>query len=175
LAGHRTEREFERIVRSTEAQIRAYVAGMGIAIDEVDDLAQEVYIALYRGMDSRPEGVEQVRWLKGIARNLCMNHFRQQKRRAYRQREAIAELLANAKDAFWEVEGAGAPQIALEGCLKKLSPANRELIALRYEQGLRSQEIGESVNKSAEAVRVNLHRIRATLKTCIVRTLSEAT
>jgi RNA polymerase sigma-70 factor (ECF subfamily) len=171
LGGQRSEREFERIVRATEAQIRAYVAAMGIGPDEVDDLAQEVFIALYRNMDAWPEGVALMRWLKGIARNLSMNHFRKQSRRAHRQREAIAVLLTQAREA-WEVEEAGAPQDALESCLKKLSRGNRELIALRYEQGLGSQAIGEAVDKSPEAVRVKLHRIRATLKDCIARSLS---
>ena len=173
LGGRATEREFERIVRSTEARIRAYIAGMGVAVDEVDDVAQDVYVALYRSSATRPEGVELVRWLKGIARNLCMNHFRKQGRRAQRQREAIAELLAKTQGAFGKGEDTGDTQVALETCLKRLTTANRELLSLRYEQGLRSQAIAETQGKSPEAVRVRLHRIRARLKRCIVRSLSE--
>ena len=86
-------------------------------------------------------------------------------------RDTRAELLMQARDA-WEAEEGGAPQDALQGCLKKLTPANRELITLRYEQGLRAQAIAKTLGKSPEAVRVNLHRIRATLKSCIVHSLS---
>ena len=167
----RSEREFERIVRSTEGVIRAYVAAMGVAVDEVDDVAQEVYIALYRSLDACPAGVELIRWLKGIAKRQALNHFRRTQRRAQRQREAIAELLLQARGP-WKEEG-GAPEEALEACLERLPSAMRELIALRYEEGQRAQEIGATLNKSPAAVRVNLHRIRARLKTCIARSLAE--
>tara|TARA_R110002072_G_scaffold158269_2_gene309171 strand:+ start:453 stop:905 length:453 start_codon:yes stop_codon:yes gene_type:complete len=150
---------------------------MGVATDEVDDLAQEVYVALYRKADAVPEGVELIRWLKGIARHVCLSHFRKEGRRARRQRVAIARILDQARDAFAEVEETVADESerALESCLKKLPSSKRRLVELRYERSLAMEEIAKDFDKSAGALRVQLHRIRTALKSCIVRTLAEAT
>lgn len=177
MSGSIAEQDFAELVRSTQGRVRAYIAGMGVATDEVDDLAQEVYIALYRKSDAVPEGVELIRWLKGIARHLCLSHFRKEGRRAKRQRVAIARLLEQAPDAFAlaEADAEDASERALKGCLQKLPAAKRRLVELRYERSLAIDEIAKDFDKSAGALRVQLHRIRSALKSCIVRTLAEAT
>ena len=37
---------FEEILFDTEHRVRAYIAGMGVSLDMVDDIAQEVYLGL---------------------------------------------------------------------------------------------------------------------------------
>ena len=71
---------FEQILRDTQHMVRAYIAGLGASSDEVDDIAQDVYVAFYNGMHKMPADTTPIRWLKGIARNLCMSHFRKTKR-----------------------------------------------------------------------------------------------
>ena len=46
------------------------------------------------------------------------------------------------------------------------------MLAFRYEQELPSQTIAERLNTTAEAVRVALFRIRASLKNCISKNLA---
>ena len=46
--------DFETILRETHARVRAYVAGMGIAPHEVDDLAQDVYLEFYKNFEKIP-------------------------------------------------------------------------------------------------------------------------
>lgn len=174
MTGAPIESGFAEIVRSTQSRVRAYIAGMGVASDEVDDLAQEVYLALYRETDAVPDGVELIRWLKGIARHLCLSHFRKEGRRARRERVAIAQILLQARGAVVEETG-DETERALKGCVKKLPSAKRRLVELRYDRGLAIDEIARDVDKSAGALRVELHRIRTALKSCIVRTLAEAT
>ena len=76
-----TYADFEAVLRETQSVIRAYIAGMGVSLDTVDDLAQEVYLEFYKTGDRRPDGLESIRCLKGIAKNLCLNHFRRSKRK----------------------------------------------------------------------------------------------
>src|SRR5688500_2894277 len=89
--------DFEAIVRDTQAHIRAYIAGLGVPRHDVDDVAQDVYVELYRFADRIPEDVPPKQWLKGIARNLCMNYFRRTSRRQRLQREARGESLLRAE------------------------------------------------------------------------------
>jgi RNA polymerase sigma-70 factor (ECF subfamily) len=164
--------DYESIVRDTQAHIRAYIAGMGVPRHDVDDVAQDVYIELYRFFDRMPAEVQPKQWLKGIARNLCLNYFRRTSRRNRLQREALVEIFVRAEQESSPALAEGPVRRALDGCYEKLAPESRRLLALRYEQELPSQTIAQRLNTSAEAVRVALFRIRATLKNCIAKNLA---
>ena len=175
LAAQPEELDFEAILRETQPRIRAYIAGMGIASHEVDDVAQDVYLELYRGLDRVPPGVAPERWLKGIARNLCLNHIRRSARRGRLHREAIIEILAQTN---WEGDEPGmydSVQQALEGCYNKLPDQSRRMLVMRYQSDLPSADIATAFESTAEAVRVALYRIRAGLKDCISRRLARET
>lgn len=167
-----TRQTFDTVVRETQVRIRAYIAGMGVATHEVDDVAQEVYLELYRGIDKIPEGVAVERWLKGIARNLCMNHFRKTTRRGRLHREALAEILATTK--VDNEHPAVHPEVrqALDGCCESLPDKSRQILVLRYTEDLSSSAIADVLSSTAEAVRVALFRIRAQLKDCIASKLA---
>ena len=149
--------------------IRAYIAGMGVPMDTIDDLAQEVYLEFYKGGGRRPGDVEPIRWLKGIARNLCLNYFRKNKRKAEQQLEAVAVLLEKLSCPLDLIRE---PEI-LDDCLEKLPNRSRELIALRYEEGMESAAIGKRLGLSPEAVRITLLRIRSVLRDCLGRRFAQ--
>jgi RNA polymerase sigma-70 factor, ECF subfamily len=168
--------QFEAIVRETEAGIRAYIAGMGVTLDMVDDIAQEVYLALYKDMDAMPGNIEPIRWLKGIARNLCMNYFRRTKRTQQRQSGAMAELLATADQAPESAEALDlSTHETLAKCLGQLTEKSRRLVSLRYEEGLTAESMAETINITAGAIRIALLRIRENLRDCMSRSLSRET
>jgi len=164
--------DFDRIVRETSAHIRAYIAGIGVPQSDVDDIAQDVYVELYRFYDRIPPDVSPKQWLKGIARNLCLNYFRRTSRRGRLQREALVELMLRAEQAGPTALAEGPVREALDGCYEQLSPDNRKLLKLKYEQELSSNAIAEKLSSTSEAVRIALFRIRASLKACILGSLA---
>jgi RNA polymerase sigma-70 factor (ECF subfamily) len=164
--------EFDAILRNTHHRIRAYIAGMGVASHEVDDIAQDVYLELYRHLDQMPEDVAPQRWLKGIARNVCLNHIRRSSRRGRLQREALAEILAETETDTHRHATEGTLALALEECRRQLPEESRKLLELRYQQDLSSTAIAAALGKTAEAIRVMLFRIRASLKACVARQIA---
>src|SRR5688572_3355318 len=162
---------FDDIVRDTQVHIRAYIAGMGVPRHDVDDIAQDVYVELYRFFDRIPAEVAAKQWLKGIARNLCLNYFRRTSRRSRLQREALVEIFLRAETESNQSLSEGPIRRALDGCYEKLPTESRKLLTLRYEQELPSHTIAERLNSTAEAVRVALFRVRASLKNCIAKNL----
>lgn len=159
--------DFDEILRETQPHLRAYIAGMGVPRHDVDDLAQDVYIELYRCQSRIPAEVTVRQWLKGIARNLCLNYFRRTARRGRLHREALAEMLVDLtfepKLHWFE----GAVQSALEKCFERLPKESRKMVKMRYEEELPSQTIAERLSSTSEAIRVALFRIRGALKECI--------
>jgi RNA polymerase sigma-70 factor, ECF subfamily len=162
--------DFDSIVRETQAHIRAYIAGMGVPRHDV--IAQDVYVELYRFFDRIPAEVSPKQWLKGIARNLCLNYFRRTSRRQRLQREALVEIFLRAEQDAHESLSEGPIRRALDGCFEKLPTESRRLLTLRYADELPSHVIAERLKSTAEAVRVALFRIRAGLKTCIGKNMA---
>jgi RNA polymerase sigma-70 factor (ECF subfamily) len=159
--------DFDLIVRETQSHLRAYIAGMGVPRHDVDDLAQDVYVELYRCLHRIPAEVTVKQWLKGIARNLCLNYFRRTARRGRLHREALAEILVDltyeAKSHWFE----GAVQTALEKCFEKLPGESRKMVKMRYEEEIPSHTIAERLGSTSEAIRVALFRIRSVLRDCV--------
>jgi RNA polymerase sigma-70 factor (ECF subfamily) len=164
--------DFDAVLRETQPHIRAYIAGMGVPRHDVDDIAQDVYVELYRFSDRIPADVPPKQWLKGIARNLCLNYFRRTSRRQRLQREALLQIFLNAERMGEAALSEGPVRRALDVCCDKLSPESQRLLSLRYEQELPSHVIAERLQSSAEAVRVALFRIRTVLKACIGKSLA---
>src|SRR6478672_13121193 len=163
--------DFASVVNDSQAHIRAYIAGLGVPRHDVDDVAQDVFVELYRFSDRIPPNIPVKQWLKGIARNLCMNYFRRTSRRQRLQREALVEIFLRAERKESPALSEGAVRVALDGCCEKLSPESQRLLAPRYEQELPSHQIAERLQSTAEAVRVALFRIRTALKACIGKSL----
>lgn len=175
MATRPEKHDFDDILRRTQSRIRAYIAGMGIAAHEVDDVAQDVYVELYRGLDRIPNDVEPERWLKGIARNICLNHIRRRARRGRLHYEAIAEILARTETPTERSLDDGTLLDALGSCVDKLPPKSRQIVSLRYQQDLPSHEIADLLKSTAQAIRVALFRIRNGLKDCIAESLARET
>ncbi|MCA9205234.1 MAG: sigma-70 family RNA polymerase sigma factor [Pirellulaceae bacterium] len=172
MAATNTKLDFDAVLAETHARIRAYIAGMGIARHEVDDVAQEVYLEFYKSLEKMPEDLAPERWLKGIARNLCLNHIRRCARRGRLHHQALAEILARTES---ELESPGRVEslhVALDTCLRKLPPKSREILQLRYEQDLPSHSIADALGSTAEAIRIALFRIRNGLRDCIANSLA---
>jgi RNA polymerase sigma-70 factor (ECF subfamily) len=165
-------RNFEDILWQTQARVRAYIAGMGISPHDVDDLAQETYLQLYRNMEKIPESAPPELWVKGIAKNVSLNHLRKIARRGRLHRHALAEILANTTTRLERIASQDALGAALDDCLSKLPPERREMLDLRYAQEFTSDSIAEQTRSTAEAVRVALHRIRAGLRDCIAQKMA---
>ena len=164
--------QFDQILHETQLQVRAFIRGMGVAASDVDDIAQDVYLQFYNDPDKKPDDVEPVRWLKGIARNLCLAHFRSQKSEKAHSRAALAEFLSDAESEWEAVQGRPNIIDILKGCLQKISPKQREIVKFRYDDELDAEQISSAAGMTAAAVRKALHRVRVALKDCVMGNLT---
>jgi RNA polymerase sigma-70 factor (ECF subfamily) len=88
-------------------------------------------------------------WLCGIARNAALDHFRSERRRALREAKYAAEQTGVAEPAW---EG------AVAAVLRDLSPAEREVIALRVVLDLDGPTTARILGISATACSTRLSR-----------------
>ena len=138
----------------------------------MDDVLQDINAVLWEKADEFELGTEFWAWSSQIALFKVLNQVRKYGRERLVFDVATVERLADvAQQRLQELDSR---REALEGCLNKLAPPQRQLIDLRYVDGHAIDRIAETVGRSAGAVRQTLYRIRAVLLECIQRQLSSA-
>lgn len=167
----------EALVREHLAALRGYLASLGAHPDLLDDVAQEVFIAVFRERE-RYDPERPIRaWIFGIARNVLHQEFRKQRLEArVRHGAAAARLFATADEslAHHEAHAGGDALAALSLCLGALGERARRLVSLHYQDQMPTRAIAATVGMQDTAVRVSLLRAREALRLCVERRLTGA-
>ena len=152
-----SEREFADIVREHKTTIYTVCYMFANDREEVEDLFQEVLIALWRGLESF-RGESALRsWIYRISLNTCISADRKKRRRADSVRlDMNINLFADTDDNSRQAQ-------MLRQRIARLGVFDRAIILLWLEN-LSYEEIGAIVGISAKNVSVRLVRIREQLK-----------
>ena len=152
-----SEKEFAKIVRENKATIYTVCYMFAADKEEVDDLFQEILIALWQGLDSF-RGESNIRsWIYRISLNTCISAERKKRRRADSVRlDMNINLFADTDDDSRQAQ-------MLRQRIGKLGVFDRAIILLWLEN-LSYEEIGAIVGITAKNVSVRLVRIREQLK-----------
>ncbi len=116
-----------------------------------EDIAGEVFLRALKALPSyRDRGLPMSAWLFRIAHNLVVDHYRHKSRQAELALETDCGVEEEAPTARLEREHELARVAA---AMKRLSPAQQEVIRLRFIAGLSSKETAALMGKSDGAVR----------------------
>lgn len=163
LAQHGDQDAFERVVEAIHYDLRVFVAVRCATDDLVEEVVQSALITAWRVLPKYEGRGTFVSWVKGIA----LNHLR--KELTSRARAVgggdLGALLASQDAEALERED---PRLdRLRQCLARLSAALRDLIDLRYRDGLDLDALAARLGKPAGTLAVQFHRLRKTLRTCV--------
>ena len=154
----------------TRHQLSAYLYGLTRDVQVAEDLLQEVFLRLVDSDSKNMKIKDLPAWCRGVARNLVMHHWRSKKRNKVLVDSEILDLF----EAMFE-EGDECSDLwdsrkeALQECLEALPSHSKEILDLKYAQGLKASEIAARLDRKAEAVLMNLSRLRKNLEGCIDR------
>jgi RNA polymerase sigma-70 factor (ECF subfamily) len=134
--------------------------------DQAEDLTQEVFLKLYRSLDTFDRRANFQTWLISVSRNLCIDHYRSvRKEREVVNREIDPTDLTPAsteRSAHAVLEQRDRVQL-LRQALDMLPPALRIAVMLRDIQELSYQEIAERLELPEGTVKSRINRGRAEL------------
>lgn len=152
-----SEKEFAKIVEENKTTIYAVCYMFSDSREEVDDLFQEVLIAMWRGMESF-RGDSNIRsWIYRLSLNVCISAERKSRRRTDSVRLDMGINLYDDTDSdVRQVQ-------LLRRRIGRLGVFDRAIILLWLEN-MSYEEIGAIVGISAKNVSVRLVRIREQLK-----------
>jgi RNA polymerase sigma-70 factor (ECF subfamily) len=163
--------QFLRSFTAHEPAIRAYVRRLVPARADADDVMQEVSVVLWSKFDSFREGADFRAWAFGVARFEVLAWLRDQGRdRLVLDEEVVARMAGEAEEA--EPRLASQRQ-ALEACMRKVAPEQRELLMRAYGEDSRIQEVAAGSGRTVQGFYQWLHRMRRMLLDCIQRALNQ--
>jgi len=124
--------------------------------DRAEDAVQETFIKALRALSGFRGDASFRTWLMTIARNEAMAEMRRGKRRKQQPLDAAPELESGDRDAAEEVELSDHAR-RVRACVQELPEKQRLAVTLRIDEGLSFREIGEIIDSSEGAARVNYH------------------
>ncbi len=157
-----------RLLLKHQDLLRDYIRGMVRDPHAAEDLFQEVGVRVLSdaGPPEAPE--EFVRWCRGVARNVLLQHWRTSRRAPKLRSEAMLEAVDRAYDeAHVEVEYWKERRALLAVCLEGLPAHSRSLLKGHYVEGRPLAELASHEGSSEGAVKMSLLRIRQALKNCV--------
>jgi RNA polymerase sigma-70 factor (ECF subfamily) len=147
---------FEELIRAWSAPLLSHmrrVAGAGVA----DDLAQEVWIKVLRGISSLREGSKLKPWLFGIAHHVMIDHLRAR----YADSANGVDVPEPAEE---NEDGREEMLTALEAQLASLPPLERETLTLFYLEELSLADLAKIQAVPLGTVKSRLFRARTLLR-----------
>ncbi|WP_367016332.1 sigma-70 family RNA polymerase sigma factor [Bremerella sp. JC817] len=149
-----------------EARIRLTVPIWSIVRESqtVEDIFQEVVLRALKQHDQFTDEGHLMAWSRTTAKNLAVDFLR--------QRGKSQVMDAGVMDRIWTIsdedsQGLKERQDALRNCLKTVPPRQREMIRLRYGEGLSCGEVATRIGTTLDAVYKRLSRTHSQLRKCV--------
>jgi RNA polymerase sigma-70 factor (ECF subfamily) len=140
---------------------------------EIEDLAQNVFIQVYKSAERYRVSAKFSTWLFTIARNLCLNEIRRRSRHPAESLEVAQEQKEDQPGRQFEdkrMPSAGAELLSTEltekvaEALAALPENQRTALLLFQEEDMAYEDIAQTLDVSLSATKSLIHRARETLK-----------
>jgi RNA polymerase sigma-70 factor, ECF subfamily len=134
--------------------------------DMAEDLTQDVFLKLYKSLDTFDRRANFQTWLISVSRNLCIDHYRSvRKERETINRDVDAsELMPVSTDLAADTRIERHDRVVLlRQALDKLAPTLRTAVMLRDIQELTYQEIADQLHLPEGTVKSRINRGRTEL------------
>ena len=165
------ELEFQHIYDAFQPKIHRYLARLAGA-DESDDLEQEVFMKVGRGLKDFRSESKLSTWIYRIATNAALDHLRSR---------SLKQIEVSSMDSEKEEEGKYIPlqrkmssidlqlirkemNACIRNVIKKLPEDYSTVIVLSELEELGNREIAGVLQVSLDSAKIRLHRARAKLK-----------
>src|SRR2546430_15062022 len=160
---------FEKLIERHQALVAGTVARMLSSNSDVEDIAQQVFIRVWKSARRYVPRAKFTTWLLKITRNLVFNELRRTKRHAH----VPLQSEPGAEDPPLKDETNPAPdaslleselQQAIEEAIQRLPETQRMALVLRRYEQLSYEQIADVLGLSVPAVKSVLFRARTELR-----------
>jgi RNA polymerase sigma-70 factor (ECF subfamily) len=169
LVGQGDMGAFEQLIERHQALVAGTVARMLGSNSDVEDIAQQVFMRVWKSAPRYTPRAKFTTWLLKITRNLVFNELRRTKRRA----QVPIQPDPEAEEIALKDETSPAPdatllehelQQAIEDAIAQLPETQRMALVLRRYEQLSYEDIAEILDLTVAAVKSVLFRARTELR-----------
>ena len=156
---------WEALVRRTQSRVYGLALQYVRDPDEASDLAQEIFIKIYRNLAKMETGSAFLPWMVRLARNCCIDRLRRIKARPPARDVVVdedLELTSNAPspEQSWDTDRR--KQLVYQA-MGRLSEQNREILLLKEIQQLKLAEIAGMLGLPVGTIKSRASRARVEL------------
>jgi RNA polymerase sigma-70 factor (ECF subfamily) len=162
---------FLRLWEAHRRRVFHFILALLHEVHDAEDVLQETSLVLWRKFGEYRAGTNFLAWANQVAHFEVLRHRRKAGRHNLLDDAVLEQLAIDASEQAHHLDGVRG---ALERCLAKLSPADRELVSRCYAADERGKDLARLANRPANSVYKSLGRIRRALFDCITRSLRTA-
>lgn len=149
---------FDELIQTWNEPLRMYVRRMAGADDLSNDILQECWLRILRGIPRLRDGAKLRPWMFGIARHVLMDHLRQKYAAPEPGGVDTAEAVDDASTALEE------DLAAMEHGLAQLPVVERDVLTLFYLRELSLADVAQVLEVPIGTAKSRLHRARRMLR-----------
>ena len=159
---------FKEIVKVYGPSMRVYLTGRLSDRLAVDDLMQEIFVAVFWNLKTYDCKSDLGVWIRAVTRNKLMSYLRSH----YSQKNTVNTMKVKIEEALVaELENYNPNENVvverLKECISKQRDIAADLIKARYFENESVTGMAERMNTTVSAISSELYRIRKQLKVCI--------
>jgi len=158
---------FPEVLRANQSMVFSlayhFVRDRGVA----EEIAQDVFLRLYREMDRLENEKHVVFWLRKVTSHRCIDYVRK------RGSQFTIALEETAEPSIADQPGDPLLNRRLRQLIATLAEKPRMVMVLRYQEDLTPEEISELLEMPVRTVKSHLHRSLAVLREKIERSMGD--
>lgn len=160
------ESAFSSIIRACKGRLVGMASRYTQSPAELDDLAQEIFVHVWKGLKSYRFDAPFPNWLSRVAVNVCLTHIKRRRRRwSLFVSPDEPESIERVADESTAAEAAGREAAErLRPALEALSPKDRLVVTMLHLEERSVAEIAALTGWSESNVKVRALRARHKLK-----------
>ena len=150
------EPAFTAIIKKYQEKLYWHIRRMVIDHDDANDVLQNMFIKVWKGLENFREDSRLYTWMYRIATNECLSFIEQQKRRASVSMDEVGEGLANKVKADSNFDG-NRLEWKLQLAIQQLPEKQRVVFNLRYYDEMPYEEMSRVLDTSEGALKASYH------------------
>lgn len=166
------ENAFTSLVKAYQDKVFSMALYMTGNRQDAEDVAQEVFLKLWRSLDTYREDASPGVWIMTIAKHACFDELRRRKRSQteslYEEHdgEQVERPLADEDEQSNPATAVihDERRQAVANAIMQLPPEHREVLTLRYINGLSYEQMAKVLGERQGTVKSRLWRAKKSLK-----------
>ena len=147
---------FNLLVRKYQERIYWHIRKMVVDHDDANDLAQEVFVKVWKNLAKFRKDSQLFTWIYRIATNECLNFLKKKKKRFFLPIHDVSAELSQKLDESSHISG-DEIQLKLQKALLKLPEKQRLVFNMRYYDEMTYQQISDILGTSVGGLKASYH------------------